>query len=202
MDRISTTRSAGQAAPEFVGIIAVVAMLLGAVAMVMSTWRPPQHPPRILDGVSQPLHSTRPVADTPVSQPVTGGRPLDGDAPWFRRYPSAFGRGAFDRGKLRVGQVVHDPLGTVKASVVALNPLRMIRDGVSARERLGRRFDEYGRMDRDDAVEAMLYDLGGLTFDTGLRRVGIKAARAGVRSTGRRARRGDGSVINDEHPER
>ena len=182
MHRVTSTFRSGQAAPELMGIVVVVALMVGALALVLQSWHVPAHPPSLLDGAARPLYDT----PRPVSAPAA---PSIGDAvatprsdpPWYLRYPSAFGRGLTDRGRMRVRQVVRDPIGTAKASLMALNPIQMVRDGRSGSGRLIRRLAEYRGMDRDDAVEALLYDLGGFAFDAGMRRVGVKVARGGAR---------------------
>jgi hypothetical protein len=191
------TGQRGQATVEHVGMVALLALLLSAIALwLVREVRPPDHPPRFIDAAAQPLVS----ADSWVGQYVN---PLAGLQPW--RAPRgredepigrvlraggraglvalqgvpAFGQGAWDRLTEHLDAILDDPLGAALQSLreswwIGVHPdeavrqlAREMRDYVEELRRLGPR----------GAYLKLAHDAGGEALDAALSRGGAAVRR-------------------------
>jgi hypothetical protein len=168
----SLARQAGQATAELTGLVVVVALMTGALALVAQRARMPERPPVDLAAAAAPM---RRVTAWPDDLPRGGGvrlrrpdRLLDDLAEWIdRKPPDWWGRVVFNRPGIEmargfrdqvaedVARLVRDPIGYGTDAAApstdlwdAVGPLREAPAYLRELRRLGVR-DGYMRLNRD-----------------------------------------------------
>ncbi|MFN8108652.1 MAG: hypothetical protein U0Y82_02230 [Thermoleophilia bacterium] len=194
-------RTSGQAAPELMGLVVVVAVLLAGLAVLAARVTLPDHPPGVLPQVAAPITPARGPSWPGIGLPGRLDVPLPG---WLRRYGGAFARGGGEAAAGAVQEVRgigaalwRDPLGTTAAIVGA-----SVRDpfGVPSLVRDVMRLPAYirrlRRLPPDQRWERLSHDAGRVAVDLVIQRV-IYVRLRSIRNAVRDHIRRSGRTTND-----
>jgi hypothetical protein len=195
------TRQAGQATIEHVGVATIVALLMASLSLwVAQNVRPPAAPPPIISSIVEHLGDGG-APGSPNFLFTYRGAPLSamgtpGDPPIGRFFKGvarftrdavviggpALARGFVDRMKERTLEMVRDPIGTIKDTIVGLtrgdpNLLAVIRDRIGD---IGTYVNELRGMSREEMIRTVAEDLGAAGADLVIDRGRSYVIRGGI----------------------